>query len=98
VLVVGLLMLPMTGYQRSIAVLLIAFGGLIAFLFVPLLCQQAVNVGTGAAVIVALIWLVQWIFKRVGRGWRIRPAAPPKPAAATVPSTPPDEPNDDAKA
>ena len=98
VLVVGLLMLPMTGFQRSIAVLLLAFGGLVAVLFVPLLCRQAANVGTGAAVIVALIWLVQWFFKRVGRGWRSRPDVPPKPAAATVPSTPPDGPNDEAKA
>jgi lipopolysaccharide export LptBFGC system permease protein LptF len=98
VLVVGLLMLPMSGYQRSITLLLLAFAGLVACLFVGLLCHQAAYAGSNAAVVVVLIWLAQWIFKRAGRSRRGRPAVPPAPnIPAVAQAEQPAGPDDQAK-
>jgi hypothetical protein len=77
ILVVGVILLKVGGFARLLIVLLGAVLVAAGSLFAPLLARQIVNGGRGAAIIVGVLWLGQWVFSYRARA---RKAAAPPPA------------------
>jgi hypothetical protein len=62
IIVAGIAMLKLTVYRRIMAVLAAAFVAGLIRLYLPLLVDQVVRIGTFAAVLVVLLWIVQWVY------------------------------------
>jgi hypothetical protein len=82
----GVLMLKLGGFSRAQVILAAALVLGIIHLYRPLLVVQVLKVGVFAAVLVALLWLVQWGLVRVPQ---IRQALPARQKKAPSPKEPP---------
>jgi hypothetical protein len=82
VVLVGVLMLPLSGYRRVMWLLGVALAAMILHLWAPLLVGKAFSVGFWAMILVAAMWGAQWLFFRLPRK---KKDSPPAAAAATVP-------------
>ena len=58
-------MLKLTVYRRVMVILAAAFIAGLIRLYLPLLVDQVVRLGTFAAILVLLLWLVQWIYVKL---------------------------------
>jgi hypothetical protein len=99
VLGMGLAMLRMPGMRRVLIVLGVALLLMIVNLMAPLLVGLVASVGIWGALIVAVLWLAQWVFIRLPRGRKEaatagQPAGPPPltPPAGGGPSEKPASP------
>ena len=99
ILVAGILMLKLGGFQRVLILLAIGLVAGIVHLFLPLLISQAAETGVFAAVLVLLLWFGQWVFIIIpkARKWRLvsktqlakqTPDPPEAPSAAQFPESP----------
>jgi len=65
VIAAGAAMLKLTVYRRVMVILAAAFVAGLIRLYLPLLVDQVVRLGTFAAILVLLLWLVQWIYVKL---------------------------------
>ncbi len=65
IIVLGLLMLKLSGFQRVLIILAGVLAGGAVHLFQPLLVDQMLVVGAFPAGLVLLLWLAQWIYVRL---------------------------------
>ena len=65
IIAAGAAMLKLTVYRRVMVILAAAFVAGLIRLYLPLLVDQIVRLGTFAAVLVLLLWLVQWIYVKL---------------------------------
>ena len=65
IILLGLLMLKLSGFQRVLVILAGALAGGVAHLFQPLLVDRILTVGAFPAGLVLLLWLAQWIYVRL---------------------------------
>jgi len=87
ILVGGALMLKLSGFQRVVTLLVAGFGAGIVHLYLPLLINQAVEVGTYGGFLVLLLWLGQWVFIRIPKA-RKETLAGATPLEKQTPATP----------
>jgi len=90
ILVAGVAMLKLGGYQRCLVVLGAAVVTFIVRLFAPLFVREAVLAGFWAGGVVLLLWLAQWLFRK-RRGRSAPQPAPERPKAADEGQRPPNE-------
>lgn len=69
----GVAMLKLRGFHRSVIILSAALVAAAVKLFAPLAVIEIVHAGKVAAVLVALLWLAQWVFFRL----KLKRASPP---------------------
>lgn len=84
VIVVGVLMLRLSGYRRVMWVLGIALSAMIVHLWTPLLVGKVFSVGTWAMILVVAMWGAQWLFFRLPKKKNSSPAVA---TVAPVPSS-----------
>jgi len=65
IIAAGAAMLKLTVYRRVMVILAAAFIAGLIRLYLPLLVDQVVRLGTFAAILVLLLWLVQWIYVKL---------------------------------
>ena len=65
IILLGLLMLKLSGYQRVLLILTGALAGGVAHLFSPLLVERILYIGAFPAGLVLLLWFAQWMYVRV---------------------------------
>lgn len=65
IIAAGAAMLKLTVYRRIMVVLAAAFVAGLIRLYLPLLVDQVVRLGTFAAVLVLLLWIVQWVYVKL---------------------------------
>ncbi|MFB3894609.1 MAG: hypothetical protein ACE15C_21620 [Phycisphaerae bacterium] len=92
---IGVAMLKLNGFQRTLIVLAAALVMLIIGLSAPLFVRPAARMGGLAVLLVVVLWAAQWIFFRLPRKARAAtspptPTGPPvAPPTAPPPATPP---------
>ena len=96
IIAAGAAMLKLCGFHRSLVVLVGLLAAAVLRLFVPLFVRNVVLSGAWAAVLVAGLWLAQWVFLRLPGALRKRRkqgsrAAPPPAPAPPAPQTPRDD-------
>jgi len=65
IIAAGTAMLKLTVYRRVMVILAAAFVAGLIRLYLPLLVDQIVRLGTFAAVLVLLLWIVQWVYMKL---------------------------------
>ena len=65
IVLVGLLMLKLSGFQRVLIILTGALAGGVTHLYSPLLIERILAIGAYPAGLVLLLWLAQWIYIRL---------------------------------
>jgi len=64
IIVAGVLMLRLGGFQRVLVILVAALAAGVVHLFAPLLVDRILGVGVFAMILVLLLWLAQWAYTR----------------------------------
>lgn len=65
IILLGLLMLKLSGFKRVLIILAGALAGGVAHLFLPLLIERILMIGAFPAGLVLLLWFAQWMYVRV---------------------------------
>jgi hypothetical protein len=65
VIIAGVLMLKLSGFDRAIIILLIGLAAGIVHLYQPLLVERILQIGVYAGILVLLLWFAQWVFRRI---------------------------------
>jgi hypothetical protein len=65
IIAAGTAMLKLTVYRRVMVILAAAFVAGLIRLYLPLLVDQIVRLGTFAAVLVLVLWIVQWVYMKL---------------------------------
>ncbi|MFC1634440.1 hypothetical protein ACFL5Z_06320, partial [Planctomycetota bacterium] len=65
IILLGLLMLKLSGFQRVLIILAGALAGGVAHLFSPLLVDRVLATGAFPAGLILLLWFAQWIYVRL---------------------------------
>jgi hypothetical protein len=76
IMLLGLLMLKLSGFQRVLVIFAGALAGGIAHLYSPLLVDRILYIGAYPAGLVLLLWFAQWMYFRLPtlrRTWASRP-------------------------
>lgn len=63
----GIVMLKLSGFHRVMVILAVGLIAGIIHLYLPLLVGKILEVGIFAAILVLLLWISQWVFRKIAR-------------------------------